>query len=72
MYHVFAKNKEGTEGFAELVQRVHPVGDGRCWIEPASGIGFFGSYDDLYSDVDIIRVCAGGNILKVRLKGEEK
>ena len=72
MYHVFAKNKEGTEGYAELVTHVYPVGDGCCWIEPASGIGFLGSYDELVSDVDIIRVCAGGNIVRVRLKGEEK
>ena len=72
MYHIIAKNKEGTEAFAEEVKRVFPAfpGTDRCYIEPVRGSGFFGSYDDIVCDVDIIRVCAGGSIVKIRLKGD--
>ena len=44
MYHVFAKNKDGTVGFAEAIESVHPIGKNRAFVLPVSGIGFFLRY----------------------------
>lgn len=74
MYHVIAKNKEGTEGFAEAIESVHPIGKNRAFVLPVSGIGFFCDIDELIDidDGDILHRCAGGVMVKVRLKGDGK
>ena len=72
MYHVFAKNKDGTVGFAEAIESVHPIGKNRAFVLPVSGIGFFCDIDELVEidEADIIHHCAGGCVVKVRLKGD--
>ena len=74
MYHVFAKNKEGSEGFAEAIESVHPIGNGRAFVYPVhGGLGYFCNIDELIDidEADILHIC-GSSLVKVRLKGEEK
>ena len=73
MYRIIAKNKEHTEGYAEIIGSVHPVGDGEAFVYPVSGIGYFCKIDELIDidEADILHKC-GSSLVKVRLKGEEK
>ena len=73
MYRIIAKNKEHTEGYAEIIESVHPIGDGRAFVYPVSGIGYFCDIDELIDidEADILHKC-GASLVKVRLKGEEK
>ena len=74
MYRIIAKNKENTEGYAEIIESVHPIGNGRAFVYPVpGGLGYFCDIDELIDidEADILHKC-GSSMVKVRLKGEEK
>ena len=72
MYRIIAMNKERTEGYAEIIESVHPIGKNRAFVLPVSGIGYFCNVVELIDidEADIIHHCAGGCVVKVRLKGD--
>ena len=69
LFRIMARNKEKTEAYAERINRVRILSDGRAYVEDMKGSYYFASVDDIVHDPVIIRRCSADWLYKIKLEG---
>ena len=71
VYRIAARNKEGTEAYAERIRSYTVMEDGmRCYVQSLDGSHYVADISQIVVDPVVIRETSAGWLYKIQLKGE--
>ena len=69
LFRIMARSKDKTEAYAERINRVRILSDGRAYVEDMQGSYYFTSQDDIIHNPVIIGRCSADWLYKIKLEG---
>lgn len=69
LFRIMSRNKDRTEAYAERINRVRILSDGRAYVEDMQGSYYFASQEDIIRNPVIIRRCSADWLYKIKLEG---